>query len=111
MPVHGRWYHLVSPHRDANKDSLPTVPALTTSYVQGMVSTPLLLHTVGEVLQRTVECFPDREALVFVEQGVRKTFQQFQRDVSLFSYILISPSRKFSWNFQNLDIYEGTNHL
>lgn len=65
-------------------DSPPTVPALTTSYVRGTSSTPLVLHTVGEVLQRTVERFPEREALVFVEQGIRKTFAQFQQDVSLF---------------------------
>uniref|UniRef100_H3D2Q8 Medium-chain acyl-CoA ligase ACSF2, mitochondrial n=1 Tax=Tetraodon nigroviridis TaxID=99883 RepID=H3D2Q8_TETNG len=62
-------------------DSPPAVPALTTSYVRGTSSAPLVLHTVGEVLQRTVERFPEREALVFVEQGVRKTFAQFQQDV------------------------------
>lgn len=65
-------------------DSPPTVPALTTSYVRGTSSTSLVLYTVGEVLQRAVERFPDREALVFIEQGVRKTFAQFQKDVSLF---------------------------
>ncbi|TWW82104.1 Acyl-CoA synthetase family member 2, mitochondrial [Takifugu flavidus] len=75
------WDHLVSPHRDIHGDSPPTVPALTSSYVRGTSSSPFVLHTVGEVLQRTVERFPDREALVFVEQGVRKTFEQFQRDV------------------------------
>lgn len=90
MSVHGPWYHLLSPHRSVQVDSPPTVPALTTSYVRGTSSTPLVLHTVGEVLQRAVERFPDREALVFVEQGVRKTFAQFQQDVSLFIYTLIS---------------------
>lgn len=76
--------HLLSPHRSLHVDSPPTVPALTTSYVRGTSSTSLVLYTVGEVLQRAVERFPDREALVFIEQGVRKTFAQFQKDVSLF---------------------------
>lgn len=71
-------------------DSPPTPPALTSSYVHGKSSTPLVFHTVGEILQRTVERFPDREALVFVEQGVRKTFAQFQQDVSLFIRTLIT---------------------
>lgn len=78
---------LVSPHRDIHVDSPPTIPALTTSYVQGTSSSPFVLHTVGDVLQRTTERFPDREALVFVEQGVRKTFEQFQRDVSPVSFM------------------------
>uniref|UniRef100_A0A3B5K1A9 Medium-chain acyl-CoA ligase ACSF2, mitochondrial n=2 Tax=Takifugu rubripes TaxID=31033 RepID=A0A3B5K1A9_TAKRU len=72
---------LPAANRDIHGDSPPTVPALTSSYVRGTSSSPFVLHTVGEVLQRTVERFPDREALVFVEQGVRKTFEQFQRDV------------------------------
>lgn len=72
---------LLSPHRSLHVDCPPTVPALTTSYVQGTSSTPFVLHTVGEALRRTVERFPDREALVFVERGLRKTFAQFQEDV------------------------------
>lgn len=92
MSPRGSWSHLLSPHRSVHVDSPPAVPALTTSYVRGTYSAPLVLHTVGEVLQRTVERFPEREALVFVEQGVRKTFAQFQQDVSLFT-----PTRSELW--------------
>lgn len=62
----------------------PIVPTLTTSYAHGTSSIPLFYCTIGDVLQRTAERFPDREAMVFVEDGVRKTFAQFQQDVSLY---------------------------
>ncbi len=37
--------------------------------------------------QRTVERYPDREALVFMQDGMRKTFAQFYQDVSDFAYV------------------------
>ncbi|XP_042363382.1 medium-chain acyl-CoA ligase ACSF2, mitochondrial [Plectropomus leopardus] len=67
--------------RGIHVDSLPVVPTLTTSYAHGTSSKPLLHMTVGETLLRTVERWPDREALVFLQDGVRKTFAQFQQDV------------------------------
>lgn len=90
--------HLLSPHRGVYEDSPPVV--LTTSYVRGASSAPFVLQTVGEALQTTVERFPDREALVFVEQGIRKTFEEFQQDVSLFIYVL--RSRRFEQNLDHL---------
>ncbi|XP_072228917.1 medium-chain acyl-CoA ligase ACSF2, mitochondrial [Leuresthes tenuis] len=62
-------------------DYPPIVPSLTTSYAHGTSSTSMLPYTVGEMLQRTVERWPDREAIAFLEGGVRKTFAQFQQDV------------------------------
>uniref|UniRef100_A0A3Q3VKZ3 Medium-chain acyl-CoA ligase ACSF2, mitochondrial n=1 Tax=Mola mola TaxID=94237 RepID=A0A3Q3VKZ3_MOLML len=62
-------------------DSPPIVPTLTTSYAHGTSTTPFSIRTVGESLLRTVERFPDREAVVFPEDGVRKTFAQLQQDV------------------------------
>uniref|UniRef100_A0A671YHS4 Medium-chain acyl-CoA ligase ACSF2, mitochondrial n=1 Tax=Sparus aurata TaxID=8175 RepID=A0A671YHS4_SPAAU len=50
-------------------------------YAHGTSSTTLLHYTVGETLQRAVERWPDREAMAFLEQGVRKTFAEFQQDV------------------------------
>lgn len=41
----------------------------------------LLSQTVGQSLQTTVNKWPDREAVVFLQDGVRKTFSQFQHDV------------------------------
>lgn len=107
--VHGPWFHLLSPHKSVHVDSPPTAPALTTSYVRSSPSTPLVLHTVGEVLQRAVERFPDREALVFIEQGVRKTFAQFQQDVSLF--IDMFKVGTLDGMLKIWMIYEGTNNL
>jgi fatty-acyl-CoA synthase len=46
------------------------------SYVSGTSSTPLLGETIGENLRRTVERFPDREALVSVQQNYRATYRQ-----------------------------------
>uniref|UniRef100_A0A3Q3LCV5 Medium-chain acyl-CoA ligase ACSF2, mitochondrial n=1 Tax=Mastacembelus armatus TaxID=205130 RepID=A0A3Q3LCV5_9TELE len=62
-------------------DSPPIIPTLTTSYAHGTSSTSLLSATLGECLLRTVERWPDREAVVFVQDGVRKTFAQFQQEV------------------------------
>uniref|UniRef100_A0AAX7UV96 Medium-chain acyl-CoA ligase ACSF2, mitochondrial n=1 Tax=Astatotilapia calliptera TaxID=8154 RepID=A0AAX7UV96_ASTCA len=50
-------------------------------YVHGTSSTSLLHMTVAESLQRSVERWPDREAMAFLQDGVRKTFAQFQQDV------------------------------
>uniref|UniRef100_A0A3Q3L0P5 Medium-chain acyl-CoA ligase ACSF2, mitochondrial n=1 Tax=Labrus bergylta TaxID=56723 RepID=A0A3Q3L0P5_9LABR len=62
-------------------DSSPNIPTLTASYAHGTSSSPLLHYTVAEALQRTVERVPDREAMAFLQDGVRKTFAQFQQDV------------------------------
>lgn len=53
------------------------------SYVSGPSTTPLLGETIGENLRRTVERFPDREALVSVYQGYRATYRQFWEETSL----------------------------
>jgi fatty-acyl-CoA synthase len=46
------------------------------SYVHGMSETPLLGMTIGENLRRTVERFPDRDALVVRSQGYRATYRE-----------------------------------
>jgi fatty-acyl-CoA synthase len=55
-----------------------TVP----SYVSGTSTVPLLGETIGENLRRTVERFPDREALVVVHQGYRATYRQLWEETS-----------------------------
>ncbi|XP_053270449.1 medium-chain acyl-CoA ligase ACSF2, mitochondrial [Pleuronectes platessa] len=67
--------------RGLHVDFPPIVPVLTTSYVHGTSSTSLLHLTVAESLLRSVERWPDREAVVFLQDGVRKTFSEFQKDV------------------------------
>ncbi|XP_064323354.1 medium-chain acyl-CoA ligase ACSF2, mitochondrial isoform X2 [Phalacrocorax carbo] len=54
---------------------------VTNSYVQGAFDIPLLTKTMGQCLHETVERFPDRDALVFCRDGVRKTFAQFKQEV------------------------------
>uniref|UniRef100_A0A8B9L8Z3 Medium-chain acyl-CoA ligase ACSF2, mitochondrial n=1 Tax=Astyanax mexicanus TaxID=7994 RepID=A0A8B9L8Z3_ASTMX len=64
-------------------DGPPNVPTLTTSYAHGVSSESLQSLTVGKALRLTTERYPDREAVVFVQSGIRKTFAQFQNDVSV----------------------------
>jgi len=52
------------------------------SYVSGTSSVPLIGETIGENLRRTVERFPDREALVVVHQDVRMTYRQLWEETS-----------------------------
>ncbi|KFO85190.1 hypothetical protein N320_08037, partial [Buceros rhinoceros silvestris] len=54
---------------------------VTNSYVKGPSDIPLLNKTIGQCLDEMVERFPDRDALVFCREGVRKTFAQFQKEV------------------------------
>uniref|UniRef100_A0A1A8IX70 Medium-chain acyl-CoA ligase ACSF2, mitochondrial n=1 Tax=Nothobranchius kuhntae TaxID=321403 RepID=A0A1A8IX70_NOTKU len=62
-------------------DRPPIVPSLTTSYAHGTSSMSLLGDTVGGALLKSVERWPDKEALAFLEDGVRKTFAEFLKDV------------------------------
>ncbi|KAL6094481.1 acsf2 [Pungitius sinensis] len=67
--------------RGIHVDSPPISPTLTSSYAHGTSSTSLLNTTVGGALLRTAERWPDREAVIFVKDRVRKTFAQLQQDV------------------------------
>uniref|UniRef100_H3C321 Medium-chain acyl-CoA ligase ACSF2, mitochondrial n=1 Tax=Tetraodon nigroviridis TaxID=99883 RepID=H3C321_TETNG len=51
------------------------------SYVHGTSSVSLLYQTVGQRLDSTVQRWPEREAVVCVQDGIRRTFSQFQQDV------------------------------
>src|SRR3954451_13609588 len=54
---------------------------MTPSYAKGPSHVPLLSETIGENLRRTVERFPDREALVVRHQGYRATWSELWREV------------------------------
>src|SRR5262249_20567017 len=47
------------------------------SYAAGVSTVPLLRLTIGEALRKTVERFPDRDALVFRHQLYRASYCQF----------------------------------
>jgi fatty-acyl-CoA synthase len=53
------------------------------SYASGTSSVPLLGETIGDNLERTVERFGDREALVSCHQNVRYTYSEFNDAVDL----------------------------
>ncbi len=55
-----------------------TVP----SYVSGSSTQPLIGETIGENLRRSVERFPDRDALVVPYQKYRATYRQFWEETS-----------------------------
>ncbi|KAK3529610.1 hypothetical protein QTP70_032030 [Hemibagrus guttatus] len=71
----------VQPSCSIYVDSPPSVPTLTTSYAHGVSSHSLQSLTVGRSLQLRAEQTPDREAVVFLQAGIRKTFSEFQKDV------------------------------
>ena len=54
---------------------------MTLSYAKGSSSVALLDQTIGENLRRTVERFPDREALVVPHQGYRATYAELWEQV------------------------------
>src|SRR3954468_14125757 len=60
------------------------------SYASGTSSTPLLGDTIGDNLDRTIERFPEREALVSVHQDLRYTYAQFGEAVDRAARALIA---------------------
>jgi fatty-acyl-CoA synthase len=64
------------------------------SYVSGTSTVPLLGETIGENLRRTVERFPDREALVVVHQNVRLTYRQLWDETTLVARGLLARGVK-----------------
>jgi fatty-acyl-CoA synthase len=51
-------------------------PTTGSSYARGVGSTPLLEQTIGTNLERTIERFGEREALVSCAQGLRYTYSE-----------------------------------
>ena len=52
------------------------------SYVQGLSTKPLLGETVSENLKKTVEKYPNREALVVPYQNYRATYSEFWQQIT-----------------------------
>ena len=52
------------------------------SYESSSSKHSLLGATIGELLQKQVEKTPDRDMVVFSQDGVRLTFSQFKKKVS-----------------------------
>uniref|UniRef100_A0A6J0VDH4 Medium-chain acyl-CoA ligase ACSF2, mitochondrial n=1 Tax=Pogona vitticeps TaxID=103695 RepID=A0A6J0VDH4_9SAUR len=59
----------------------PATPVTNRSYLNGGTDVPLISKTLDRCLEETTSRYPDREALVFPIEGIRKTFAQFRKDV------------------------------
>ncbi|XP_036446464.1 medium-chain acyl-CoA ligase ACSF2, mitochondrial-like isoform X1 [Colossoma macropomum] len=80
--------------RSLHVDSPPCIPSLTNSYVHGTSTVSLLPLTVGEALQTTAAKWPDRDAVVFLQDNIQKTFSQFQQDVDQLAAGLVALGLK-----------------
>ena len=66
------------------------LPVNGRSHVRGSTDIPLLNLTIPQLLARAVEKESDKEALVFCEQGIRRTYKQFSTDVDSFASGLLA---------------------
>ena len=53
------------------------------SYFHGLPEKPLLGATIGQLVDRVAENYPDRDAYVFCEDDKRATFQEFKTKVKI----------------------------
>ncbi|XP_054834228.1 medium-chain acyl-CoA ligase ACSF2, mitochondrial [Eublepharis macularius] len=60
-----------------------TAPIANKSFVHGVTNIPLLSKTVDQCLEEITHRYPDREAVVYSKEGIRKTFAQLRQDVEL----------------------------
>ena len=51
------------------------------SYDHGASDTPLLGSTIGQLMEERAEKHPDREAFIFPQQNIRKTFAELLEEV------------------------------
>ncbi|XP_007444745.2 acyl-CoA synthetase family member 2, mitochondrial-like [Python bivittatus] len=59
----------------------PATPIANKSYLNGASDIPLISRTLDQCLEETTYRYPEREALVFLTEGIRRTFSQFKQDV------------------------------
>lgn len=65
----------------ASQPAPDRLPHLGLSHVHGTIDSPLLNLTIPALLNNTCSAYPDAEAVVFPEQQVRWTWQQFSDQV------------------------------
>ncbi|KAM4691120.1 medium-chain acyl-CoA ligase ACSF2, mitochondrial-like [Rhinophrynus dorsalis] len=75
-------------------DVPPARPVTNTSYVHGTCTLPLISKTVQQCLAETTQKFPDKEAVVFMRSGTRKTFSQLSKDVETLAAGLVALGLK-----------------
>ncbi|WP_206999959.1 AMP-binding protein [Trinickia mobilis] len=67
----------------APSDGALIAPVDGISYVCGSTDIPLSEATIGQFLRDTAQRFPDRPAVVFREQGIRWTWQEFADEIDV----------------------------
>ncbi len=65
------------------------------SHARGATDLPLLEETIGARLELTARRFPDREALVVAQQGVRLTYAQLDAEVDRLARGLLAAGLRF----------------
>jgi len=55
---------------------------LRQSYQCGETIEPLVYETIADRLRESVEQFPNKEALIVCHQGIRWTYEEFQREIT-----------------------------
>jgi fatty-acyl-CoA synthase len=55
------------------------------AYARGTTASPLSDLTIAALLAETAARFPDRLAVVFREQGVRRSWKQFANEIEAFA--------------------------
>jgi fatty-acyl-CoA synthase len=68
----------------APDDVAPTLPINGLSHVVGWTDIPLSDATIYGLLADTANCYPERPAVVFREQGIRWTWREFVAEVDAF---------------------------
>ncbi|MEM7373575.1 MAG: AMP-binding protein [Bacteroidota bacterium] len=62
----------------------------THSYACGISSTPLLGITIGDMLDRTANTFPNNDALIVRHQNIRYSYREFRQKVNTCARALMS---------------------
>jgi fatty-acyl-CoA synthase len=66
----------------------------SSSYAKGPTDRPLLDLTIGGLLDRAVQLYPENDALVSRHQGLRYTYREFQVEIDRCARALLAIGLK-----------------
>ncbi|XP_022110122.1 acyl-CoA synthetase family member 2, mitochondrial-like [Acanthaster planci] len=87
-----QWRPTNTSHRHLSCSSVLSKSEL--SYFHNAGSTPLIGKTIGRVMDETTEKFPDRDAYVFLRDGIRRTFEEFREETEKIALGLLAVGIK-----------------